>query len=67
VINWKEETPNDFIFSAKFPRKITHIKKLQDCKEELEVFIEHISLLEINSDHCCFSSPGISSLRVLSS
>jgi len=45
VINWKEETPDDFIFSAKFPRKITHIKKLQDCKEELEVFIDHISLL----------------------
>ena len=44
VINWKEETPDDFIFSAKFPRKITHIKKLQDCREELEVFIEHISL-----------------------
>ncbi len=45
VNNWKEETPDDFIFSAKFPRKITHIKKLQDCREELEVFIDHISLL----------------------
>lgn len=45
VIKWKEETPDDFIFSAKFPRKITHIKKLQDCEEELKVFIEHISLL----------------------
>lgn len=45
VMNWKEETPDDFIFSAKFPRKITHIKMLEDCKEELEVFIEHISLL----------------------
>jgi len=37
--------PDDFIFSAKFPRKITHIKKLQDCEEETEVFIEHMSLL----------------------
>ncbi len=45
VLNWKEATPDDFIFSAKFPRKITHIKKLQDCEEELKVFIEHISLL----------------------
>lgn len=45
VRNWKEETPDDFIFSAKFPRKITHIKKLQDCREELDVFIDHISLL----------------------
>ncbi|MCE8429566.1 MAG: DUF72 domain-containing protein [Candidatus Methanoperedens sp.] len=35
VMKWKEEVPDDFIFSAKFPRKITHIKMLQDCKEEL--------------------------------
>ena len=45
VLNWKEETPDDFVFSAKFPRKITHIKMLQDCNEELEVFIEHMSLM----------------------
>lgn len=45
VRNWKEEVPDDFIFAAKFPRKITHLKMLQDCKEELLVFIEHMSLL----------------------
>lgn len=45
VRNWKEEVPDDFIFTAKFPRKITHLKMLQDCSEELEVFIEHMSLL----------------------
>ncbi|MCZ7394374.1 MAG: DUF72 domain-containing protein [Candidatus Methanoperedens sp.] len=45
VRNWKEEVPQNFIFSAKFPRKITHIKMLQDCEEELPVFIEHMSLL----------------------
>ncbi len=45
VRNWKEETPDEFIFSAKFPRKITHIRMLQDCKEELLVFIEHMSLM----------------------
>jgi uncharacterized protein YecE (DUF72 family) len=45
VMKWKEETPDDFIFSAKFPRKITHIKMLRDCEEELEVFIEHMSLM----------------------
>ena len=45
VGNWKEETPDDFVFSAKFPRKITHIKKLQDCTEEVKVFIDHMSLL----------------------
>jgi uncharacterized protein YecE (DUF72 family) len=45
VRKWKEETPDKFIFSAKFPRKITHIKMLQDCQEELTVFIEHMSLM----------------------
>ena len=45
VRKWKEETPDEFIFSAKFPKKITHIKMLQDCQEELLVFIEHMSLM----------------------
>lgn len=45
VSKWKDEVPDDFIFSAKFPRKITHIKMLEDCKEDMEVFVEHISLL----------------------
>jgi len=45
VRKWGEETPDDFIFSAKFPRKITHIKMLQDCREEVEVFIEHMSFM----------------------
>ena len=35
VKNWKEEVPEDFIFSAKLPRKITHIKMLEDCGEGL--------------------------------
>ena len=45
VKKWKEEVPDDFIFCAKFPKKITHIKMLQDCKEEQDVFIEHMSLM----------------------
>ena len=45
VKKWAEETPDDFIFTAKFPRKITHIKMLQDCQEELAVFVEHMSLM----------------------
>jgi len=45
VMKWKDEVPDDFIFSAKFPRKITHIKMLEDCIEDMEVFVEHISLL----------------------
>ncbi|PWB56172.1 MAG: hypothetical protein C3F06_01385 [Candidatus Methanoperedenaceae archaeon] len=45
VKKWREETPDEFIFTAKFPRKITHIKMLQDCQEEVTVFVEHMSLM----------------------
>jgi len=45
VKNWREETPEDFVLTAKFPRKVTHIKMLRDCEDEVEVFIRNISLL----------------------
>ncbi|VVB85158.1 Uncharacterised protein [uncultured archaeon] len=46
VRKWKSQTPEDFIFSAKFPRVITHDKMLKGCGRELEVFIENMSLME---------------------
>lgn len=46
VIKWKEQTPADFLFSAKFPQVITHVKMLQNCEREVSVFIERISQLQ---------------------
>ncbi len=46
VIEWKQQTPDGFLFSLKFPQKITHIKMLKDAQEETRVFLERISLLE---------------------
>ena len=46
IIKWKEQTPDDFIFSAKFPRIITHVKMLQKCEEEVNKFLERISQLQ---------------------
>jgi uncharacterized protein YecE (DUF72 family) len=46
VMKWKEQTPADFLFSAKFPRIITHVKMLQECEDEVKVFIERISQLQ---------------------
>lgn len=43
---WKERTPPEFLFSAKFPQVITHQKMLRDCEQELQFFIERISALE---------------------
>jgi uncharacterized protein YecE (DUF72 family) len=34
VAEWKKQTPEGFIFSLKFPQKITHVKMLKDCQEE---------------------------------
>jgi len=46
ISKWKEQTPDDFLFSAKFPRTITHEKMLRDCKEQTERFIERVSALQ---------------------
>jgi uncharacterized protein YecE (DUF72 family) len=46
VVKWKEQTPTDFLFSAKFPKVITHVKMLQNCERETSVFLERISHLQ---------------------
>ncbi len=45
VLSWKEQTPEDFVFSIKFPQIITHIKMFKDCEEETSVFLERVKLL----------------------
>ena len=44
-LSWKEQTPEGFCFSLKFPQIITHIKKLQDCQNETDTFLNRASLL----------------------
>src|SRR6478735_7527996 len=34
-VKWREETPDDFVFSVKAPRFITHIRRLEDVAEPL--------------------------------
>jgi uncharacterized protein YecE (DUF72 family) len=36
---WSAVTPNDFRFTLKLPRTITHDKALADCDDELEEFV----------------------------
>jgi uncharacterized protein YecE (DUF72 family) len=45
VENWRKQVPEGFLFSLKFPQKITHIKMLKDCQYETEVFLERADLL----------------------
>ncbi len=46
VINWKNQTSENFLFSFKFPSTITHIKMLKDCDRETKLFLEKTKLLE---------------------
>jgi len=45
VANWRRATPEGFVFTAKFPKKITHEKKLRDVGEQLERFYKSMSEL----------------------
>jgi uncharacterized protein YecE (DUF72 family) len=45
VKNWLEKTPENFKFTAKFPKVITHDKHLKDVSRELEYF--HQSMLPL--------------------
>ncbi|MCW4005412.1 MAG: DUF72 domain-containing protein [Candidatus Bathyarchaeota archaeon] len=46
VLDWKQQTPDGFMFSLKFPKKITHEKLLKGCQEETQVFLERAEGLE---------------------
>ena len=43
---WYLSTPEDFIFSLKGSRFITHVKKLKDCEEPIEAFFSRASVLK---------------------
>lgn len=45
VEGWRDRTPEGFVFSAKFPRSITHDKKLDRALPEAERFVEGMRLL----------------------
>ncbi len=45
VQQWRDETPDEFRFAAKFPQKITHEKMLKDTGPEVAHFLETMSLL----------------------
>jgi uncharacterized protein YecE (DUF72 family) len=40
VKNWLKRTPENFKFTAKFPKVITHDKRLKDTSKELEYFFQ---------------------------
>lgn len=45
VVGWRQRTPPDFIFSAKFPQLITHEKKLEGARGDAEAFVARMQSL----------------------
>ncbi len=39
VANWADRTPDDFVFTAKMPREITHDARLRNCRPQLDAFL----------------------------
>lgn len=46
VKNWLKKTPDNFRFTAKFPKVITHDKRLKNVENELEIFFSQIDPLQ---------------------
>jgi uncharacterized protein YecE (DUF72 family) len=46
VRKWRDSVPDNFLFSPKMPKKITHEKRLENCQEDVDYFIENISVLD---------------------
>ncbi|MBS1271675.1 MAG: hypothetical protein MAGBODY4_00807 [Candidatus Marinimicrobia bacterium] len=45
VVNWRDRTPNDFQFTAKVPRAITHERRLNNCQDILTKFVKRMAIL----------------------
>ena len=46
VKNWSKRTPDNFRFTAKFPKIITHDKKFKNVEKDLELFYKRMELLK---------------------
>ena len=40
ITNWSKRTPDNFKFAVKFPKVITHDKRLKDVRKEIEHFYD---------------------------
>lgn len=54
---WLEQTPDEFIFSAKASRYITHMKKLKDPQESLSNFLDRIRVMKAKLGPILFQLP----------
>lgn len=55
--NWYVDTPSQFLFSVKASRYITHMKKLSEPEDALELFLSHAGELEEKLGTVLFQLP----------
>jgi uncharacterized protein YecE (DUF72 family) len=56
--NWAYHTPENFVFSVKASRYITHLKKLSNCGDAVNKLIEHSSQLKEKLGIFLFQMPA---------
>jgi uncharacterized protein YecE (DUF72 family) len=56
-IQWRKQTPKDFLFSVKASRYITHNKKLKDAGESLDFFLKNVTGLKEKLGPILFQLP----------
>lgn len=57
VKKWHETVPENFLFSIKASRYITHMKKLVECEESLDYFYESLVPFQNNAGPVLFQLP----------
>ena len=56
--NWRDSVGDEFLFSVKASRYITHLKKLKDCKEPLDNFLRQAEGLGEKLGPILFQTPS---------
>ncbi|MGK5595296.1 MAG: DUF72 domain-containing protein [Parachlamydiaceae bacterium] len=57
VVNWYQQVPSQFLFAVKASRYITHIKRLRNCQESVDLFMKKISSLKDKKGPILFQLP----------
>ncbi len=57
VRNWEVQVNKQFLFSVKASQYITHRKRLKDCKESVELFLNRVQFLEKHLGPILFQLP----------
>jgi len=65
LAHWRDETPEDFLFTCKASRFITHMKKLKDPEQSIKQFLETLTVLQHKLGPILFQLPPRWKMNVL--